>query len=322
MRLLTERAGRQVLDRLIVGSRLPELWAARFPSSLAVLAYHGVEDPESFERQMAWLADRRVPIGLEELAESSELGQPVAAGRVLVTFDDGCPSVVDHALPILERYGVPGIAFVVAGLIDTDQPYWWREVEYLFEHGARSRGRTNERCAEAVRRMKQISDGERRRELEDLRASVDVPPLRSRQLTSHELRRLEAGGIAIGNHSLTHPCLDRCESVEAIRRELSDSQVVLSGALGHRPRAIAYPNGNRDRRVLQVARDMGFELGFLFDHELAVTPPSERLTISRLRVSSSASVERLEMIVSGFHSRAMRLRNRLRAARASSGACR
>ena len=54
------------------------------------------------------------------------------------------------------------------------------------------------------------------------RHAVEPPRARARP-PPPELRELESQGIAIGKHSLTHPCLSRCDD-EKIRREIEDWQ--------------------------------------------------------------------------------------------------
>lgn len=98
------------------------------PRAPRVLMYHFFTsthpgpDPEhlfvelsAFEQQLAHLADRFEPIGLDRYLD------PGAAGRsgreVLVTIDDAHRSVVELAAERLEAHGVPAVVFVPAGLI-------------------------------------------------------------------------------------------------------------------------------------------------------------------------------------------------------------
>jgi len=49
----------------------------------------------------------------------------------LVTFDDGERSVIEKGAPVLDELSIPCLLFVVAGLLDTDTPFWWEEVAAL-----------------------------------------------------------------------------------------------------------------------------------------------------------------------------------------------
>jgi len=93
------------------------------------LTYHRFEEtlrdpfsvsPATFERQMAWLANQRSAISLAQLERFIAGEHDLEDGAVLVTIDDGAPSVYEHALPILQRYGIPAVLFVPAGELRDD----------------------------------------------------------------------------------------------------------------------------------------------------------------------------------------------------------
>jgi peptidoglycan/xylan/chitin deacetylase (PgdA/CDA1 family) len=113
--------------------------------------------------------------------------------------------------------------------------------------------------------------------------------------------------MAIGNHSLTHACLSRC-SDEKIEREISAAHGVITEALGREPRSFAFPDGDHDGRAKQVLTRLGYEVAFLFDHRLSPVPPPDPMAVSRVRVNSRSSLDRLRIILSGLHPAVHRLR--------------
>ena len=78
---------------------------------LVVLTYHTVrnDDAAHFERQMRWLKRETRPVFAD--ATMVEAG----GASVAVTFDDAFQSVVDCALPILDRHAIPATIFVPTG---------------------------------------------------------------------------------------------------------------------------------------------------------------------------------------------------------------
>jgi len=288
---------RDTLDRLL--ARSPAQWAfhRRAGARLVVLAYHAVDDPSRFAAQLDHLVGAAAPLPLDAVVDAVRGRRALPERAVLITFDDGARSVHDEALPMLRERGLPAAAFVVTGLLDTDEPYWWTEVEAL----ATSEGPA------LVRRLKQVPDDERLATIADLRRVAPSPAPRVANLRRAELRALESAGVAVGNHSHTHPCLPRC-SDDKIRAEVADAHKVLTDALGHAPTAFAYPNGDCDARTRQAVEDCGYEVAFLFDHRLSPAIPTDRLRVSRLRVDSTTSLDRLTTIVSGLHPAMHRLR--------------
>jgi len=99
-----------------------------FGMRLPVLLYHHVGpsrpgtvpgltvSPERFERQVRWLAGRGYTgISPSDWACWRREGKGLPDKPVLFTFDDGYADLVEHALPILRRYGFGAAVYVVTG---------------------------------------------------------------------------------------------------------------------------------------------------------------------------------------------------------------
>ncbi|MGE3312991.1 MAG: polysaccharide deacetylase family protein [Limisphaerales bacterium] len=91
-------------------------------SRLVILYYHAVSNAHRhlFEWQMEHLVRAATPVALD--------GKPVTASkplRVAVTFDDGFESVVQNALPVLRRLGIPMVQFFPTGSWGS-RPSWVR----------------------------------------------------------------------------------------------------------------------------------------------------------------------------------------------------
>lgn len=284
-------------ERVLAALPIAELMLRRPGQRFAVLAYHGVPDGDAFSAQVAWLRRRMQPITLDEAIDIAH-GRGEAPRRgVLLTFDDGHREVLDTALPILQQHGVPAVAFVIAGSVTRGEPFWWDEVEQLVGSGAaRLTGDDPRSPAEIIRWMKEVPNADRVRAIERLR-SVDAS-LPVRQLTPQDLQTLSSGGIAVANHTDTHPVLDRCPD-DVLEAEITYCHDFLMELLGYHPRAFAYPNGNVDRRAQKHLLELGYEIAFLFDHRAQRIPVDDALAVSRLRISSDAAVEKLKLVASG-----------------------
>ncbi len=53
--------------------------------------------------------------------------------------------------------------------------------------------------------------------------------------------------------------------------------------------------------VVDAVKSCGHDVAFCFDHALEHLPVRDPFTISRVRVSSTTSIDRLAIIVSGLH---------------------
>ncbi|MDH6128182.1 polysaccharide deacetylase family protein [Kitasatospora sp. GP82] len=284
------------------------LFRARAAQRLAVLAYHGVTDPRSFGAQLDRLRRLATPVSLQAVERAISEGRPLPPRSVLITFDDADRTVLTHALPALAARRIPAAAFVIAELIGTDRPFWWHEAAFLAQHGGQARSLpTDGRPEQLLDRLKALPDPDRRRTLHELRVSSRHRPPGQEQLTPDDLRTLRSAKVAIGNHTMGHPCLGRCDEA-TVAAEIMGAHRVLTQWLGEAPTAFAYPNGGYDPRADAVLRALGYRLGFLSDHRLGPRLPVHPLRISRLQVDSMTSTRRFDTILSGLEPAVQRWR--------------
>jgi peptidoglycan/xylan/chitin deacetylase (PgdA/CDA1 family) len=189
-----------------------------------VLCYHAVSDrwpammalPEGrLERQLAHLVER----GYRGATFSQAVSDPPARRTLAVTFDDGLRSVIERALPILSRLGLPGTVFVPSAFVDGPGPRSWSGPDRWLETP-------------------------HERELE---------PMSWRELDS-----LAQEGWEIGSHTRTHPRLTELDD-DLLAEELRGSRADCEERLGRPCRSIAYPYGDVDGRVVRAAKDAGYD---------------------------------------------------------------
>jgi peptidoglycan/xylan/chitin deacetylase (PgdA/CDA1 family) len=103
------------------------------------LMYHRVIDmpfdpwelavsPRNFEEQMKVLKKFGKPVQLQEMGKKVN-SFSFGSKQIAVTFDDGYADNFYNAKPILERYEIPATFFITTGMIDTNEEYWWDELE-------------------------------------------------------------------------------------------------------------------------------------------------------------------------------------------------
>jgi peptidoglycan/xylan/chitin deacetylase (PgdA/CDA1 family) len=288
-------------DTVLRISPAQPLLLQRAKHRLTVLAYHGIDDPSNFERQLDCLQECKMnPISLTDLLDAIRQGDGLPQRPVLITFDDGHRSIFEHGLPLLKKSKIPALAFVISGLLDSTTPFWWNEVKELAQNGgcvARFRSLPPE---DLVRSLKKIDDQERLQAIKELQMTASKPALPAPYLRSDELRILEQSGISIGHHSLTHPCLTRCSDAK-IEEEIIKAHEILSSVLNHHPAVFAYPNGDWDQRAERILMRLGYRAAFMFDHRMNAWPLLNAFHISRVRVNSTTSLDRFRIILSGLH---------------------
>lgn len=228
-------------------------------------------------------------ISITDLLDYFQNGKLLKPNSLLLTFDDGDISVYKKAFPLLKKYNIPAIIFIITQLINTKIPFWWEELEYYF--GA-------EEGNKLTWELKDISNKERILFLDQLRTESNLPRMETMQLSLEQIKEMHNSVICIGNHSHTHPMFDQCTNNEVFY-ELKNSINFLNFH-DFAPYYFAYPNGNWDSSSEIFLKNNNIKLSFLFDHKLSNL--KNPLRISRIRVDTILPIAEFKAKISGLHS--------------------
>jgi len=97
------------------------------------------------------------------------------------------------------------------------------------------------------------------------------------------VREVDARGVEIASHTLTHPHLPQCDPVQ-LRAEVHDSRKVLEDLLGHEVPGFAYPFGDEDPTVVAEVAAAGYRESVRADTSPASTTEHPLLTLPRTYV--------------------------------------
>lgn len=192
-------------------------------SRLLILCYHSVSEdwpdvgsvsPAALEHQVGHLLRR----GYTPRTLSAALAAGTGQRMLVVTFDDAFRSVLDHALPILRRLGVPATLFVPTDYVSAGAPLDWSSL-------GRWRGTSWE---------------------DELRC-----------MSWEGARRLLRAGWEIGSHTCSHPRLTDLDH-RSLEAELTRSRQACEEELQQACRSIAYPFGAHDDRVVAATAAAGY----------------------------------------------------------------
>lgn len=266
-------------------------------SRTVVLLYHRVTrltvdpwslsvTPEHFDEHLDVLERSYNPISLAEwLRASRDRGPPPRA--VVVTFDDGYADNLFHALPAIEKHGIPATIFVVAG--EDRTLFWWDELQRLMVNAqfesdrivlrvrdqvhefpttppaATSAGRAEAGRVGSYRRawrlLRDLGAEERSAILADLAGqAVTAPNFREshRRLTPAEIEDLHHSTLVeVGAHTLSHPFLPLLAAPEQ-HQEISSSKEALERLSGCPIRSFSYPFGGLSQKTVEIVRGAGY----------------------------------------------------------------
>jgi peptidoglycan/xylan/chitin deacetylase (PgdA/CDA1 family) len=251
-----------------------------------ILTYHrfsvderdddGKTPARALAEQLEYLTAHYDVVPLSQIVERITAREPLPSGLAAVTIDDGYRDAYEVAYPLLRRYGVPASLYVVTEFADRRAWLWTDKARFLAQQAPRqtlttkigasdlrlelneatSRRDASERVNSVIKRL---PDELKEEAIERLSREMGVaipptPPDEFSSVTWDQAREMDANGVEIGSHTMTHPILTNIGD-ERLRRELRDSKSRLEEVLGRQVDQFCYPNGDNDERVQsEVAR--------------------------------------------------------------------
>jgi peptidoglycan/xylan/chitin deacetylase (PgdA/CDA1 family) len=299
-----------------------------------ILTYHrfhetgadGALSAAAFAEQLEYLRAHYSLISLSALREILERGASLPPGAAVITIDDGYRDAYEIAFPLLRRYGAPATVFVVTGFLDGCTWLWPDQTRcallsarthvFQAEVGGRlvsaelrSRDSRLQAAASVNEALKELPEAERTQVFGRILSSLGVelperPPAEFGPVSWDQAREMDAAGVEIGSHTLTHPILTRVAD-EQLRWELRQSRARLEDQLQRPVDLFCYPNGNYDERVQAEVARAGYRCAVTTDigFNRADTPP-----LSLRRIHTAPDLPHFVQSTSGFEAWKDRLR--------------
>ena len=86
--------------------------------------------PQHFAEHLDLLQRHFTVMPLADMVEGHRLKR-LPRDAVALTFDDGYSDNLAHALPVLEKFGIPATLFLTTGSLDKVQEFWWDLIERI-----------------------------------------------------------------------------------------------------------------------------------------------------------------------------------------------
>ena len=105
--------------------------------------------PSQFEQQLAYLSSQKYnAITLDELSDALDGKASLPNNPVVLTFDDGYRNFYENAFPLLKKYKMKAVQFVVTDVVNTQTYLTWDQISEmnisrLIEFGAHTRHHAN-----------------------------------------------------------------------------------------------------------------------------------------------------------------------------------
>lgn len=257
------------------------------PARLSVLIFHrvrpqadpmfpGEPDAVRFEQQLRWVRDWFTVLPLADAVAGLRAGK-LPPRPLAITFDDGYADNATLAMPILRKLGLHATFFVATGFLNGGRMWNDTVIEAVrAAQGARldltplglgvvDLSGTEARRAAVDRlliHLKHLPIDERLRKADAFAAATGIGRHSDLMMTDAQVKALDASGMAIGAHTVSHPILATLPD-DVARREIDESRRTLEEIVGKRVTLFAYPNGKPGKdyaaRHVAMVRDLGFD---------------------------------------------------------------
>ena len=245
-----------------------------FDSSVATAIPSLLISVGMLERQLDWIGRRYRFVDLNELGARLERGdsRPIAA----VTFDDGYRDFYTHALPLLQRKGIPAAVFVVTDHVGTRRVQAHDRLYLLL---ARRRGRPLPKSwkgiplpdlspidpYQAMRTLLEAWPLAAVEQLASFLAAEDPIPDElwdsGYSVTWEMLDRIRRAGVIVGSHTKSHTLMTN-ESAARVREEAAGSRAQLEARLGTSIQHFAYPSGIFNTAAVNAVASAGYRFAY------------------------------------------------------------
>ncbi|MCD4670532.1 MAG: polysaccharide deacetylase family protein [Actinomycetia bacterium] len=261
--------------------------------------YHGVSDRQTdfdsddpamvistknFEKQIKYLSEFYNVISAHDLANHIKKKIPPAPNSVVITFDDGLKNNFTNAFPILQRYDMEAIIFLITGCIDTLKINWLNKFYYIINKIGASRfteefkrefpahsnliGKIGQKNIvehmEFILKYK-VDDNIREKFMQELcnkfRVRISKEKIKDLYLSWKEIKKMADAGISFGGHTSMHPVLSTL-NYEKAKKEIIGSRQNIEAKISKEINLFAYPYGEKDSFDLNIKKILASH-GFL-----------------------------------------------------------
>jgi peptidoglycan/xylan/chitin deacetylase (PgdA/CDA1 family) len=244
--------------------------------------------PETFKLHCEYLKKNANVISVDKLADAVINKETLPKRTIAITFDDGWRDNLENAFPVLKALNLPATIFLPTQFIGTSDLFW----------------------TDSIARTQNSSD-----KLEVLLNELFLLPLEKREarilgltknlsqniqrefLTWEEVESLQAYGVSVGSHSVTHRLFKEISKSER-EVEFKESMRVLKEKGLLTSKVFVFPGGSHHEEMEQEYKNAGYLAGLKttnsFNPDSTILPRigihediSDRIELFKLRVSAS-----------------------------------
>lgn len=269
-----------IIFKLIRFSGLPRFFRTFVQrNKITILMFHNPSET-SFENAICYLNKAYSIFDLRDYQKELMGGERVnKKKRIILTLDDGHIGNY-QLLPLIKKYKIPVTIFLTAGIINTNESFWFNEI--------------NDKKIKS--NLKKIPNDLRFESIKKIKEQSKPIKKTPQSLNKNQIFEMKEY-INFQSHTMSHPILPHCDD-DTIWYELSQSRRKLIDEYNLDIDTIAYPNGDYSEETINLAKKAGYKYGVTTDYGFN-NKKSDPFLLKRISVNDTENFDELVVKSSG-----------------------
>jgi len=249
---ITNLTLKKVVTRILYYSGLTSLYSRVMFNLGAIILYYHEISRKNFEDHINYFKKKRYNvISMDDLLGYYSRKKDIPRNTLVITFDDGCKSNYSSVFPVVVRYKVPVMVYLISGTLTSGIEPWFVTVRNI-EKKCKCKKHLEEY-------LKRIPEEQKNRILGRLIKKHNYQSKLDETLSIEEVKEmLNSQLVSFGSHSLSHPCLNRMD-IKSAKKEIVGSKKELEKLFSVSFAHFAYPNGDYTPEHIGVVRRAGYK---------------------------------------------------------------
>ncbi len=243
---------------------------------------------------------------------------------VVISFDDGHLDIAKNAFPALSKYKLKFNINIDTEILETGLPQDFVRVydmlnqvdattyfddEYMATPIKIDRENPANTENEFTATLSKLNPLQRRKFVTNMAEHFGLDKTKfSKMLSKQDVKNLSSAGAEVGSHSHSHPIFTAIPE-ELVEFEMLKSKNILEEITGAKVQILAYPNGQFNSNIENLALKSGFNYLLKTEDKINTIDNPETDTFFRINQYFSSTEESIASMY-GFHSLVNSLRNR------------
>ncbi|MDD5569624.1 MAG: polysaccharide deacetylase family protein [Bacteroidales bacterium] len=261
---------------------------------ITLLCFHRISDENSpswpplkikvFEKLLQYIIRNYNVISLQDIdnKEVFENKKP----KIILTFDDGYKDFYHNVLPLLKKYDLPAVLNIVTDCADGKNLIWTQKLNKIIEayyfsevpikidineirfNSLLDNGNISKIGTGIYLALLNTEEKKRNEFINELEKNITEKVEHTGMMNWQEIKECLQNNITIGSHTKSHVNLTKINDKEKLNDEIIGSKTIIEQRINYQTGCIAFPNGQYNNIVKDMAVKSGYKYLLAVDEKL------------------------------------------------------